>query len=405
MEPDWRAHESRPGLLTLNLADAPAGMGRRRVRADIEAPHALADWPRDRRQLLREWLKQTRAEHPKWIALLDQAGPEQQTLAVETLLGLLLRGWIDIEEVSSRASAGVWQPRSISWLDLPALREQVGLLDPIAEKAKRENLRWLSVNDERLLNIQLALAGSPARSVPARRQLCDALARWLAQGREGSRELFARFARSSGSIHAAEWQWLTEHVDLMACGISARAPLFLLGGHCTLIAKGYVVVDLAALPQYLGLTPQSIVACDQLAGVQQLRVIENPGAFVRACEQAQPGELILCQPGYITPGWLGSLRHLVQLAGCPVSICCDCDPWGIALALQTGAAVSQAGAQWQTCGMDTATLISCPLRADLTDADRRRLEQLLTSSLPPELAALAQEMDRLGQKAEQEQYL
>ncbi|MBB5192492.1 hypothetical protein HNQ50_003233 [Silvimonas terrae] len=405
MEPDWRAHESRPGLLTLGLADAPAGMGRRRVRADLDEPQALADWPRDRRQLLRDWLKQTRAEHPKWIALLDQAGPEQQTLAVEALLGLLLRGWIEIEEVSSRASAGVWQPRSVSWLDLPALRAQVGLLDPVAEKAKRENLRWMSVSDERLLNIQLALAGSPARAVPARRQLCDALARWLTQGREGSRELFARFARSVGSIHPAEWQWLAEHVDLVACGISAHAPLLLLGGRCTLIARGYVLVDLAALPQYLGLTPQSIAACDQLAGVQQLCVIENLSTFARACERAEPGALILYQPGYATPGWLESLRHLVRLAGCHVSISCDCDPWGIALALQTGAAVSQAGAQWQTSGMDTATLISCPQRADLTDADRRRLEPLLTSSLPPELAALAQEMDRLGQKAEQEQYL
>jgi hypothetical protein len=405
MEADWRAYDTRPGLLTRSLGN-PDGLGeRRRVRASVETPQALTDWPRERRQLLRDWLKQTRAEHPKWIALIDQAGPEQQALAVESLLGLMLRGWIEIEEATSRTQGGVWQPRAITWLDLAALREQVGLLDPIAEKARKENLRWLSVSDERLLDIQRALAGSPARAVPARRQLCDALSRWLAQGREGSREQFGRFARSTGAIHPAEWQWLIEHVDLPACGISAHPPLVLLGGRCTLITKGYVQADLASLPQYLGLTPQSIAACDQLAGVHQILVVENRSAFAQACEHAAAGELILHLPGYALPRWLGSLRHLLQLAAVPVSIACDCDPWGIALALQTGAAVSQAGAQWQTRGMDTATLISYPQRTELTDADRRKLEQLLSGSLPPELAALAQEMDRLGQKAEQEQEL
>ncbi|GGP25409.1 DUF2399 domain-containing protein [Silvimonas amylolytica] len=408
MVEDWRAHESLPGALTLRLGDpARASLSdRRRVRGEVDTPQSLADWPQERRALLIEWLKQTRSEHPKWVALLDQAGSQRHHLAVDALLGLLLRGWIEYEEVTSRALRGSWQPRSLTWLDLNALREHLGLKDPAAERARRENQRWLAVGDERLLALAMALAGSPARSISARRQLCDALVRWLQQGKRGTRRHFAQFARDrTKAIHTAEWQWLAQHVDLPACGISEHAPMMTLGGRCTLIAKGYVLIDLAVMPQHMALTPVSLAHCDQLAGVLQISIVENLTSFTQACEQARAGELVLWQPGYVASWWLQGLQHLVKLAQCPVRIACDCDPWGIDLAMRAGAAVSQAGGHWQPWRMDAATLNACRHRIELTDADRRKLEQILLQDLPPELAALAQEMDRLSQKAEQEQYL
>ncbi|WP_283150972.1 hypothetical protein [Silvimonas soli] len=405
---DWRAHESQPGIEILSLGEPgrDAAPEKRRLRAALNAPQSLADWPRERRALLLEWLKQTRSEHPKWMVLLDWAGPKRQHLAVEALLGLLLRGWIEIEEVSSRIAPGSWQPKSLTWRDLSALREEMGLADPAAEKAKRENLRWFGVTDERLLALSLALAGSTSQSVPSRRQLCDGLAQWLAQGRSGTRSQFAQFVRSrTRLIHDAEWQWLNEHVDLAACGISAHAPLLTLGGNCTLVANGWVMLDLSLLPQHVAMTPANVATCDQIIGIQQITIVENLSAFASVCQQAGAGELVIWLPGYVAPWWLDSVRHLLALAKVPVRISCDCDPWGIELALKAGALASQTGGIWQPWPMDEATLMQCDHRLPLTDADRRKLETLLAGKLPSSLAGLAQSMDQLSQKAGQEQYL
>ncbi len=55
--------------------------------------------------------------------------------------------------------------------------------------------------------------------------------------------------------------------------------------------------------------------------------------------------------------------------------------------------------------MDAATLRACKRLTPLSEADRRKLDQLMVGDLPPGLRALAQAQYDLSATAEQEQYL
>lgn len=403
----WQPHELVPELETLRLDDPNriSLKGRRRVRAKAAGPQSLRDWPVERRALLVEWLKRSRAESPRWQVLLEWANPRVQ-LAVDTLLGLLLRGWVETEEVKGQQTRGVWQPVQVHWCDLDGLRAELGLADPEAQRQQRENARRFWAEDERLLPLEAALAEAPAQTVLARRVLADALAIWLREQRSGTRRDFAQKVRgATKAVSQAEWRWLAQVVDLAACGIHEHQPLFYLGGCGQLLQCGQTLCRVDWLAGHLALTPASLYALNGVTEVHVLRVIENLTSFERRAAMKVPGELVVWLPGYAAPWWLDAFSALVRLTSAQVFIACDCDPWGIELALHAGKVVSSAGGRWQPWLMAAETLRRCKILRPLSEADRRKLDQLLTGDLLTELRELAQAQYDLSAKAEQEQYL
>ena len=404
---DWQAHETMPELEALRLDDPTRASlkAKRRVRAKISQPRTLRSWPAERRALVTEWLKRSKSAAPRWVDWLKWANPRVQ-LAVEALQGLLLCGWIEIEEVNNQQTRGVWQPAQIFWRDLNAIRAELGLADPEDLRREREAARIFRADDERLLALESALAEAPAQTVLARRELAEALSVWLQTQRMGTRRNFAQEARgNTKGISAAEWRWLAQSVDLAACGIDEHQPLIRLGGAGQLLRDGRLVCDLDALAGYIALTPANFHAVTALAGIHTLRVIENLTSFENQLAKRTPGELLIWLPGYAAVWWLDALAALVRHLPGQVFIACDCDPWGIELALRTGFVIEQQNRVWQPWRMDAATLRACKTLIPLSDADRRKLDQLLARDLPPALRELAQAQYDLSAKAEQEQYL
>lgn len=404
---DWTPHELGAELEVFRLDDPSRSSlkARRRVRAKVTQARSIQNWPAERRVLLVEWLKRSKSESPRWQDLLKWANPRVQ-LAVDTLQGLLLSGWVEVEEIKNQQTRGVWQPMFVTWRSLDDLRGELGLIDPEAQRQQREAARIFRADDERLVSLEMALAQVPAQVVMARRQLADALCDWLRLERSGTRRHFAQAARGlTKGITTAEWAWLASTVDLATCGISEHQPLVCLGGTGQLLRGELCLCDLAALTGYLALTPDNLLATTGLSKVERLCVIENLTSFESQVAKRIPGEMVIWLPGYAAVWWLDAFAALVRLISGEVWIACDCDPWGIELAMRTAQMVELQGKTWRAWMMDADTLRTCKTLIPLTEADRRKLYQLLAAELPPILRELAQAQHDLSAKAEQEQYL
>ena len=404
---DWMPHELGAELEILRLDDPGRSSlkARRLVRAKEAQARAIQHWPTERRTLLAEWLKRSKSASPRWQDLLKWANPRVQ-LAVDTLQGLLLSGWVEVEEIKNQQTRGVWQPLFVTWRCLDDLRGELGLIDPQAQRQQREMARVFLAEDERLVPLEMALAQAPAQVVLARRQLADQLTQWLREQKNGTRRHFAQQARgTTKGITPAEWRWLEQTIDLTVCGIDAHQPLIRLGGAGQLWRGEQCLCDLAALTGYLALTPDNLLAMTRLSKVERLCVIENLTSFESQVAKRIPGEMVIWLPGYAAVWWLDAFAAVVRLVPADIWIACDCDPWGIELAMRTARVVEQQGQVWRSWAMDADTLRACKTLIPLSEADRRKLYQLLAADLPPILRELAQVQHDLSAKAEQEQYL
>lgn len=404
---DWTPHELGAELEILRLDDPGRSSlkARRRVRAKVVQARSIQNWPAERRALLVEWLKRSKSESPRWQDLLKWANPRVQ-LAVDTLQGLLLSGWVEVEEIKNQQTRGVWQPMFVAWRSLDDLRGELGLIDPEAQRQQREAARIFRADDERLVPMEMALAQVPAQAILARRQLADKLAQWLREQKNGTRRNFAQEARgATKGITPAEWRWLEQTIDLTVCGIDEHQPLIRLGGAGQLLRDEQCLCDLGVLTGYLALTPDNLLAVTGLSKVKRLCVIENLTSFESQVAKRIPGEMVIWLPGYAAAWWLDAFAALVRQVFGEVWIACDCDPWGIELAMRTAQVVEQQGKAWQPWMMGADTLRACKTLIPLSEADRLKLHLLLVADLPPILRELAQAQYDLSAKAEQEQYL
>lgn len=407
----WLPHESVPELETLRLDDPNrvSLKGRRRVRARVAGPQSLRDWPSERRALVVEWLERSKSVSPRWVKWMEWAKSSEQ-LAEDTLQGLLLRGWIEVEEVKNQQTRGVWHSVQIHWRDLKAIRAELGLVDLDMQRMQRDAAKVFHANDERLIPLEAALANlAPQLSldaVLARRQLAESLCVWLQAQGSGTRRNFEHEARGkTKSITPSEWRWLEHTVDLEACNIFKHQPLILLGGMGQLLRDGQPMCSFDLLAGYLALTPANFEAMSGVSGIHTLRVIENLTSFETYLAKRVAGELLIWLPGYAAAWWLDAFAALVRHVPGQVLIACDCDPWGIELAMRTEKVVEQQNKTWQPWLMDAATLYACTVRDVLNGKDRDKLDQLLAGDLPQTLRELAHAQYDLSAKAEQEQYL
>ncbi len=386
--------------------------GRRLVRARGDADRSLRDWPQARRELLMIWLKKSAAESTRWVDCVRWSGNAQHEVAHELLSGLLVRGWVEVEEVTARNMRGSWQPQILRWLDKVALRVELGLPDPNAERDARAAARHVVADDERLFLLAHALRDSPPQTAIKRRELFDALVRWLDAGRGGTRRDFSHEARgATKAISETEWRWLAEAVDLAACGIGDHPPLLYLAGAGRVWRGSALAFDLAQLDEHMALTATALAGMSHMDGFGRIAVVENLTSFARAASNLRDGvTLLIWLPGYAAGWWLRGFDYLLPLAQVPVVVACDCDPWGVDLAQRVAARVEAAGLPWQPWGMDGDTLRGCRHRLPLNDADQRKLQALRRHGIAAPLLELVDAMARLDEaglpaKAEQEQYI
>lgn len=370
--------------------------GRRRVYDDAQ-PRPLDTLPADWRALLADWAK--RSPRAKWKTLLTDAGHARVELAHALKDWLLAGGWIALEE--SR-KAGRWEPVWVEFRDPAALLGALGL---DAARAARE--RWLELRAHMaggpLAAYLPALDALPPARALERAALLDAIVRWRADGRHGTRRDFAQYARgATKAISAAEWQWLEGQLDLAAAGIERHAPTLYLRAPIALVTDGGEV-DLHAARDVVGLTADTLRRTRSIRSRPACwRVIENRTSFERAARTLSDADAIVWVPGFAPTWWSEAMRRLIALAPAPAQIACDPDPAGIEIALAAGRLWTDAGLPWTPWRMNAAALRELPRRRPLTAHDRARLGALMSADLPPDLADLARWMDEHGEKGEQE---
>lgn len=405
---EWMPHELL-GDVEVKRIDDPHRVSlnaKRLLRARVKQPKTLRAWPQDYRRLASMWLTRSKTVSPRWQHLLNWAKADV-TQAEAVLQSLLLHGWIEIEEIKSQQTRGVWQTVRVGWLFLDQLRAELGLVNPQSQRNEREAARIFQAEDERLIGLEVGLLDVAAQSVILRRELVDGLVQWLKEERVGTRRNFSLAVRpSTKEISKSEWRWLGEYVDLNACGIYEHKSLIYLGGNAEFCRADQTLFHLGKIDGYLAITVEMMHSLDAIKGVNVIKVIENLTSFENQLAQAQTGELFIWLPGYAAQWWLDAFASIVRLAGSEVLIACDCDPWGIELAMRTARVVMAQNKRWVPWYMDDMVLRTCKKRLPLTEIDRRKLAALLLNSeLPDALQKLAHAQLELSAKAEQEQYL
>jgi hypothetical protein len=369
--------------------------GRRRVY--VEAVRPLDALPADWRALLALWAK--RAPRAKWTTLLADAGHARVEMARALKDWLLDGGWIAVDEVRA---TNRWEPLWIEFRDPAALRQALGAADTAAARAQWQACRVELATGPLATHLPALDALGPARALE-RAELLEAIERWRADGRHGTRRDFAQYARgATKAISAAEWQWLQAQLDLAAAGIERHAPTLYLRAPLALVTDGGEI-DLAAAGDFVGLTADTLRRTRSIRGRPACwRVIENRTSFERAARTLGDVDAVVWVPGFAPTWWSEAVRRLIALAPTPAQIACDPDPAGIEIALAAGRLWTEAGLAWTPWRMNAAALRELPRRRPLTDFDRARLEALLSADLPAELADLARWMGEHGEKGEQE---
>ncbi|WP_305047176.1 hypothetical protein [Geoalkalibacter sp.] len=385
--------------LTLDVGAKSTLRGKRRRRAQEPRLASLGLWPAAWRDLLRDWLRQGGSRR-KWLSLLQSAGGERASDALQLLDALLKTGLVEVEE---QRSAGRWQAQWVEFLDLEATREALGL--PHRERL-RERCQALgeALPGHPLLHpLHASLLQIPAERALRRYELLSALDVWLAEERSGTRRDFALFARGdTKEVSAAEWNWLADFLDLEACGISRhtpalwlRAPLVL---HCV---EG--ALDLRCVPDAIALTPATLARLKSGGGILgNWRVVENRTLFERVARHWGERDGVLWVPGFAPSWWRQAVAALLAVCPAPALVACDPDPAGIEIALQVGRLWEQHNLPWGPWLMTANNLAGLRSRKALTDHDRERLARLVGQPLPVDLRDLVAWMDERGEKGEQE---
>lgn len=367
----------------------------RPAQVDALATDLLPGW----RDLLATWLRST-SNQPKWKTLLRAAGNERYNLAKNLVQALLQDGWILLKE---HFEQGSWQPLYLEWFAADDLREALGLERHDARTQARTDAMAQQPLDERLHALHVSLSGMATTSLIRRATIVQALDRWTAEQRSGTRQQFALHALAdTKGLRSSEWQWLTSHVDLDELGISRHAPALWLRAPLRL-RQDTNVMDLRMVPDMIGLSPLTVAQLDAIDGdIDAWLLLENRTSFEQVARGAGHRYGVLWLPGFAPDWWLQTVDQLLRLLPRPALIAADPDPAGIDIALRAGALWQSHKLDWQPWAMDQHALAALAQHKPLNDYDRGRLAALSAQLLPPALRQLAEAMTRENHKGEQE---
>lgn len=397
--PAWSAPDEA-GVRSLPLRGRSVLEQRRRRRADRGDPGALALLPAHWVALVREWLGSESATR-RWKTLLGQAGSDRIQAAEQVCTALLEAGWIELEERRDRD--GHWHATRVHWLDRSALRIALGLGDPAALDAAAARLVEDGFSDPRLPALADTLAGRPAALRLRRLELLQAVDRWVAAARTGSRRQFAHFARGdTKAVTDDEWRWLDDALSLQGLGIEGHRPGFWLRGPLQLRLPGGVLA-LDAAGDAIALTPATLLAVQACTGgIGCWRIVENRTSFEQAALAHGHVDGVVWVPGFPADWWRACMGTLLDRAPARVRIACDPDPAGIRIALCVAGVCEAAGADWSPWKMAGTDLRGLVRTRALGDYDRAELARLRATPASAPFADLIRAMDDTGSKGEQE---
>lgn len=390
------------GIVTTTLGlGAKSTLKGRRTRQRPGTPLPLDTLPADWRTLLTRWLR--RGERIKWDTLRQDAGSNQIESTHNLREWLLRAGWISLEETREH---GLWQARWLTWTNSGALRQTLGLPDAARHAAEWRALRNSPFSDARIQAVAATLDTLPPARALARHALLLALDTWRAEQRYGTRRDFALFARAdTKAITATEWAWLDHQLGLSNYGVDRHTPILCIRAPLVL-ATSHGQINLAACPDFIGLSLDSIAAASSIDGtITAWRMVENRTSFERMAREYGQRDAVIWLPGFAPGWWKQTVRHLLRLKPAPALIACDPDPAGVEIALDAASVWQAAGIAWQAWQMDAANLAALPSRKPLTERDRQRLNALCQLDLPDTLRVLAEWMATHGEKGEQEGFL
>ena len=398
--------EEMPDSFSIEFLDRSPQPGKRRRRKQ-GAPEALGPLPAEWREMTIRWLRRGEKSTTgcRWETLVKDAGAEHYSLTQQVLDWLLNAGWVAVVEQRRHAA---WWPIRVEFLDLPALRNDLGLPDPEAP-ARRWALLRTCFDPASEPDLALALSqldGFPATRAADRAELLLAISRWRLEQRGGTRRDFAHFARgATKSITEAEWCWLEGAIDLAAFAIERHTPMLLIAAPLVLeMPKG--LLDIGVAPDFAALTPATVrAACSATGTLARWRLVENRTSFERVARSREADTGVVWLPGFPPGWWREAMAQLLKLAPAPAEIACDPDPAGIAIALEAAQPWQAAGISWQPWRMDVTDLAALSSHLPLSPIDRNTLEGLIRRPLPAPLDSLAEWMWRHDKKGEQEGYL
>jgi len=380
----------------------------RRLRGTTRAPDSWPAWRTAERELLQIWARDP-APKRRWSTLQQLAGTHRLELAEALLDSLVAQGIAQIREQFRDAR---WWPQQLQWLDLPALQRELGLRSESERAAERELLRSSlhAIGEQQpLLRVAtqslLDSVSLPLPVLQARTSLLQGLLSWCAEQRRGMRQDFALHARPhTKAISDAEWQWLTQTLDLGTVGIERFAPLLWLAAEMSL-QWDHGRIDTAVLP-FVGLPSEPFARLRNVdPPPSHYWLIENRASFERQANQRAEGTCVLWLPGRPTQAWQASVATLLACAPAPARISADADPAGIEIALTAGALWDRAQLEWSPWCMEPKRLRSSKT-LPLNDYDRQTLARLQEQSgIPVALQDLISAIQVDGHKAEQEGWL
>lgn len=385
----------------LNVGAKTTLRGRRLRRAPTPKTNAIAAWPAVWRDLLLQWLDG--ASRRRWDTLMSRAGNAGFGVAHDLLAALLRAGLVETDESREQ---GQWKTRQVTFIDPATLRAALGLPDAEVLRAQLASEISTPPQDDRLTPLWAELSDyAPARGLE-RCALLRKLDAWIADNRFGTRRDFALFARgTTKAVSSAEWTWLESLADFAAFGIERHTPALWLRAPLTM-RFGDRKIDLAAIPDMIGLSPATLALLDGVDGdIGCWRIIENRTSFERAAREHGNTDGVIWLPGFAPGWWKESVRRILQCKPAPAQIACDPDPAGINIALDAGSVWQSCGLAWAPWKMDVRELMQLDTRLPLSSRDKVLLEQLRAGALPPALRDLASWMEMHSEKGEQEGYL
>lgn len=375
--------------------------GRRLRRAMNADTRVIATWPAAWRDLLLQWLDG--ATKRRWNTLISQAGNAGFDIAHDLHDALLRAGLVETDEARER---GQWKIQQVTFIERAALRAALGLPDADALRAQLADEIATPPQDARLIPLWAELAEYPPARGLERCALLRKLDAWIADNRFGTRRDFALFARgTTKAVSSAEWAWLGTLADFAAFGIERHTPALWLRAPLTM-RFGDRKIDLAAIPDMIGLSPATLALLDSVDGdIGCWRIIENRTSFERAAREHGNTDGVIWLPGFAPGWWKACVQRILQCKAAPAQIACDPDPAGINIALDAGSVWQSCGLAWSPWKMDVRELMQLDTRLPLSSHDKVLLEQLTAGALPPALRDLASWMEMHGEKGEQEGYL
>lgn len=375
--------------------------GRRLRRAMNADTRVIATWPAAWRDLLLQWVDG--AAKRRWATLISQAGNAGFDIAHDLLAALLHAGLVETDESRER---GQWITRQVTFIDPAALRAALGLPDADALRAQFASAILLPPQEARLMPLWAELTQFPPTRGLERCALLRHVDAWIASNRFGTRRDFALFARgATKAVSNAEWKWLETLADFAAFGIEQHTPALWLRAPLTLRFGGKSI-ELSAIPDLIGLSPETLKRLDGIAGdIGCWRLVENRTSFERTAREQGHTDGVIWLPGFAPSWWKASVRRILHCKPAPAQIACDPDPAGIHIALEAGDVWQACGLAWSPWKMDAHELMQLEARLPLSSHDKVLLEQLAGRALPPVLQALMNWMKAHGEKGEQEGYL